>query len=90
MDGITVYGVDNCEDTQRTRRFLDDRKVAYEYVNIDQNPEADEMVKSANEGKRKTPYVVVQYGNEARRLHAPSDEDLSNALRDFEMLPHAA
>lgn len=90
MDGITVYGVDNCEDTQRTRRFLDSHNIAYEYVNLDQNQEADEMVKEANEGNRRTPYVLVQYGNEARRLHVPSDEELMNALRDFEMLPHAA
>lgn len=90
MDGITVYGVDNCEDTQRTRQFLDSHNIVYEYVNLDQNPEADEMVKEANEGKRRTPYVIVQYGNEARRLHVPSDEELANALRDFEMLPHAA
>ncbi len=90
MDGITVYGVENCEDTQRTRAFLDRNRIVYEYVNLDENPEADQMVKDANEGKRRTPFVLVQFGNEARRLHVPSDEELADALRDFELLDRAA
>lgn len=90
MDGFIVYGVDNCEDTKRAREYLDSRGIVYEYVNLDENQAAEEMVKAANEGKRRTPLVMVQFGTEARKLRVPTNEELADALRDFDMLDRAA
>ena len=87
---VIVFGVENCEDTQRIRRFLDSRGINYVYVDLDRNKEAEQMVKEENEGKRRTPLVVVQFGNEARKLHVPSNQEVADALRDFELLGQAA
>ena len=87
---ITVYGVIDCEDTRRTREYLASRGIHFRYVNLDQDQAADQMVREANDGKRVTPLVIVQYGTEARRLHAPSNEELADALRDLEILDRAA
>ena len=87
---ITVYGVTECDDTRRTREYLASQGIHFRYVNLDQDPAADQMVREANDGKRVTPLVIVQYGTEARKLRAPSNEELADALRDFEMLDRAA
>lgn len=87
---VTVYGLNDCQDTRRTREYLATHGIHFEFVNIDQDAKADEMVKEANDGKRRTPLVVVQLGTEARRLRVPSNEELANALRDFEVLDQAA
>jgi len=87
---ITVFGTDNCEDTRRVRAFLDSRGTHYQYVNVDKDQEAAEMVKRENEGNLRTPLVNVQFGTEARVLRVPSNEDLENALRDLEPLGRVA
>ena len=86
---ITVYGKDDCEDTRRVRQFLDARGTAYEYVNLEQDKSAEEMVKKENEGKLRTPLVQACFGTECRVLRVPSDEALENALRDLEPLKAA-
>jgi mycoredoxin len=87
---ITVYGTDNCKETQRTRAFLDSRGTPYTYINLDEDPTGDEMVKKENDGKRRTPLVRVCVGTECRVLRAPSDEDLKAALLDIEAMGEAA
>lgn len=86
MDGITVYGVDNCEDTQRSRQFLDSRRIPYKYVNLDQDKAADEMVQRENHGKRRTPLIEVAVGTEVRVLRVPTDEELADAVRDLKIV----
>ena len=87
---ITVYGVDDCEDTQRVRAFLDSRDAQYEYVNIDRNSDAEQRVKDENDGKRRTPLVQVCIGTECRVLRVPTNEELDAALRDIEPIESAA
>ncbi len=89
-NNITVYGVDDCEDTQRVRAFLSSRAAQYEYVNIDQDKKAEQMVKDENDGKRRTPLVQVCVGTECRVLRVPSNEQVDTALRDIEALDRAA
>ncbi len=88
---ITVYGVDSCEDTQRSRKFLDSRSITYRYVDLNTDKAAEEMVKKENHGKRRTPFIEVRVGTEARVLREPSDRQLEDALRDLDAFhPHAA
>ena len=37
---ITVYGAHWCGPCKMVKKFLDDKKIAYDYVDIDVNPEA--------------------------------------------------
>ena len=87
---IAVYGRNDCEDTRRTREFLDARGTRYEYKNVAEDSAAEELVKKENDGKLRTPLVQVCVGTECRVLRAPSNEDLGAALLDIEALNRAA
>lgn len=87
---VTVYGATDCEETRRVREYLAGRGTNFEFVNIDEDKEAEEMVKKENDGKRRTPLVIVQFGTEARVLRVPSNEEVEDALRDLEPLERTA
>ena len=38
MSDITVYGAPWCPDCRRSKKFLDEHRVPYEYVDIDADP----------------------------------------------------
>ncbi len=59
MAQITLYCTSWCADCHRTKQFLEERGVAYNEINIDQFPEAEEVVLRANNGRRKVPTVMV-------------------------------
>jgi len=77
MHKVEVYGDDWCGDTQRTRQHLNRLGVAYEYINLEQDPRAAAWVKEQNSGKEKKPTVKI--GEQV--LTVPSDQALENALR---------
>ena len=83
---ITVYGVTDCEDTRRVREYLASSGIHFQYVNLEHDKIAEEMLKEANDGNLVTPVVVVQFGTEARKLRNPSNDELENALLDLEPL----
>ena len=58
---IKVYGANWCGDTQRTRAYLDDLGINYDYIDLDAgDASASEWVKSQNEeGKEKKPTLLV-------------------------------
>jgi glutaredoxin len=80
---ITIYGADWCGDTSRTRELLDELSVPYTYVDIDQDPSAEEMIAEANGGKRVTPTVDLGDGE---MLFEPSDEVMEAALANRGMI----
>ena len=59
MGQITVYGNPWCGDCRRAKKFLQDRGVAFHEVNVDENPEAIELVMRVNDGRRKIPTFEV-------------------------------
>jgi glutaredoxin len=77
MDRVKVYGADWCEDTQETRAHLDALGVGYDYINVEQDPQAEAFIKRHNHGKRQTP--TVSLGGEI--LVEPDNEQLDDALR---------
>lgn len=74
---IKVYGADWCGDTQRTREFLDERGVAYEYIDVEQDAEASAWVKQQNDGKERKPTVDVN----GEVLSVPKPAQLEETLR---------
>jgi glutaredoxin len=82
MDKIEVYGADWCDDTRHALRHLDELGVDYQYVNIEEDSNASEWVKSRNDGKEIKPTIKV--GDEV--LRAPGDEELESALRNAGLL----
>ncbi len=52
---IKMYTTTWCPDCRLAKRFLDERDVAYQEINIDRNPEAVDIVMKATGGKRQVP-----------------------------------
>ncbi|MFQ5696091.1 MAG: glutaredoxin family protein [Terriglobia bacterium] len=59
MTNIRMYFAPWCGDCRAAKRFLDDREIAYEAVNIEENPDAADLIIEKNRGKRKVPTFEV-------------------------------
>ena len=42
-DLIIIYATNWCGDCKRARRFFDDHEIPYQWINIDSNPEANNL-----------------------------------------------
>jgi mycoredoxin len=79
---IKVYGADWCGDTRRALAFLDSQGVNYEYVDVEQDPQASAWVKEQNDGKERKPTIDLG----GRVLSVPSTEELTAALNEEGLL----
>ena len=77
MSAITVYGAPWCPDCRRSKTFLGEHRVAYEWIDIDHDPDAERRVLELNDGKRIIPTIVFEDGT---LLVEPSDADLARKL----------
>ncbi len=59
MEPITIYSTDWCPDCRRAKSFLKERGVEFQEVNIEDDPDAEEIVLRANHGRRRVPTVKV-------------------------------
>jgi glutaredoxin len=78
---ILVLGRDTCEDTTRSRRYLDERGIPYAYRRVDREPEADEWIRSLNDDMWITPTIL--FGDPKQPdviLREPSAEELDAAI----------
>jgi glutaredoxin len=57
---ITIYSTTWCADCRRAKQFLRERGVTFREVNIDEVPEAEELVLRVNRGRRKVPTLLVE------------------------------
>ena len=76
-DTILVYGTAWCPDCARSKRFLDRRSLAYDWVDIEKVPEAVDIVRDLNDGLQVVPTIVLPSG---KVLAEPSDRELAEAL----------
>jgi glutaredoxin len=58
MAQIKVYGTRWCGDTRRALRIFDERKVPYQWIDIDQDKQGEKIVKDINNGNRSVPTIV--------------------------------
>ena len=63
MAGLIVYGTDWCLPAVRLANFLREHEVAFDWVDVDDSREADEQVRSLNQGNRTVPTVVFADGS---------------------------
>ncbi|HET6143939.1 MAG TPA: glutaredoxin family protein [Candidatus Acidoferrales bacterium] len=59
MEAITVYSTSWCMDCRRAKKFLKDRGVDFVEINIDEEPDAEDLVMQVNHGRRKVPTIKV-------------------------------
>ena len=57
---IVVYTTPWCRDCKAAKRFLEERGITYEEVDIERRPEAAEIVMRLNDGMRKVPTLDVE------------------------------
>jgi mycoredoxin len=54
-----MYATNFCPDCRRAKQFMKLRQIPFEEIDIEENPDAAEFVKHANQGKRKVPTFEV-------------------------------
>lgn len=59
MELITIYSAGWCPDCRRVKKFLSERGVEFQEVDIDQDEESEELVLRVNNGRRKVPTLKV-------------------------------
>ncbi len=59
MASIKMYTTTRCGDCRHAKRFLNERGIAFEEIDIEQHEGAAEYVMSVNNGKRKVPTFEV-------------------------------
>lgn len=57
---IVVYTTSWCRDCRAAKKFLDERGVAYEEVDIEKEPAAAEIVMKLNDGMKKVPTLDIE------------------------------
>jgi thioredoxin reductase (NADPH) len=74
---VTVYGAYWCPDCRRSKRFLGEQFVPYQWVDIEQDKQGEAFVLQKNNGKRIIPTVVFEDGS---FLVEPSNAELAKKL----------
>jgi glutaredoxin len=74
---ITVYGVTWCGDCRRTRRFLNEHGIHFEWIDIDLDKKGEQFVLKTNRGYRSVPTLVFGDGT---TLTEPSTDSLARKL----------
>ncbi len=74
---ITLYGAYWCPDCRRSKQFLGEHQIPYRWVDIEQDPAAEQHVLDVNHGKRIIP--TIEFGDGAV-LVEPSNAELAAKL----------
>lgn len=77
MAELKVYGAPWCPDCRRSKAFLSEHRISYDWIDIDQDADALAYVEELQNGGRSIPTVILPDGG---MLIEPSDEELAQAL----------
>ena len=76
-----MLGRDTCEDTTRSRAYLDAHGIPYDYRRVDREPEADEWIRRLNDDVWVTPTILIGDPKAPSQiLREPSDDELASAI----------
>jgi len=74
---ITVYGAHWCPDCRRSKQFLGEHQIPYDWVDIEEDSAAEKFVIEKNNGKRIIPTIVFADGS---FLVEPTNAELAAKL----------
>ena len=77
MADLKVYGAPWCPDCRRSKKFLSEHRVPYDWVDVDQDQEGLRLVQDLQHGGRTIPTIVFPDGS---YLLEPTDEELAGKL----------
>lgn len=63
MNNIKFYGADWCPDCKRAKAYLTENAIDFEFIDVDLNKEATQLVEAINNGKRIIPTIVIDDKN---------------------------
>ncbi len=76
---IKVYGAEWCPDCHRSKNYLEQQEVPYEWIDVDQNDKAQEYVRQVNQNRMIIPTILFPDGSV---LVEPSNAALARKLRE--------
>jgi len=71
-NNIIIYGSHTCNDCRDSKKILDEYGLSYDYIDLDKNPEAAEIVEKLNDGIQKLPTII--FPNNIKLMEPSSDE----------------
>lgn len=74
---LIIYGTPWCPDCRRSKQFLGEHRVPYDYIDIEDDPASQAEVMRINRGYRSVPTIVFPDGSS---LTEPSNEALAQKL----------
>ncbi len=74
---MKVYGAPWCPDCTQTKKFLGEQRIAYEWIDVDADPDGLSIIEDLQNGGRTIPTVVFDDGS---FLAEPSNEELASKL----------
>jgi len=77
QNNIKLYGTNWCSDCKRSKKFLGEQRVHYEFVNIEEDQEGQAFVQKVQNGGLSIPTIVFDDGSV---LVEPSNADLATKL----------
>lgn len=77
QDHLLVYGTSWCNDCKRSKKFLGEQRVHYDWVDVEQDAEGLAFIEQVNHGKRITPTIVFP---DKTILVEPSNAELAAKL----------
>ena len=76
-DRIVMYGTTWCPDCKRAKRFLGQQRIQYDWIDVEQDPQAMRLIEEINQGKQIVPTIVFPDGSARAE---PSNADLAEKL----------
>ena len=76
-NNITVYGAHWCPDCRRSKQFLGEHQIPYDWVDIEEDKTGEQLVMENNNGKRIIPTIVFEDGT---FLVEPTNAELAEKL----------
>jgi mycoredoxin len=80
---VIMYSANWCGDCRRSKRLLDNLKVAYNLIDVETDSAASDRVIEINGGYRSIPVIVFQDGT---HLTEPSDKALKQKLLELSLI----
>lgn len=79
-DKIRMYGTRTCPDCARAKQVLNKHKIAFDWVDIEQDQEASAYVEKINKGFKSVPTILFPDGSV---LVEPSNAALEGKLKEL-------
>lgn len=74
---VVLYRADWCPDCRRSKAYLQNNNINYQYIDIEENEWAIPIIEKLNEGRRRIPTILI----DDKVYRVPANEELRKALK---------